>query len=246
MNLWVYPLVIIWTLVGSLIAFPALLIWRIVTRWPIVKIMHQFIWIYGRVCILIFRPFLRLKCKDFRREYLPCPGIVVTNHNSFFDTYLFSMLPVFDVHICLRSWPFQMFWYSIFMRLAEYLDMEKSSWDEILADADQVVRNGRYLFIFPEGHRSRTGKPCRFYSGAFKLAIQLKVPILPLCVSGTQVLMPPSRWWVKPATIKMQLLEPVYPDKYSGEMAHKELCNHVRKQMIETIERMENKETSAN
>ena len=215
-------------------------------RWPIAKIMRLFIAIYARGCILIFRPFIQLKCKDMRREYLPNPGIIIMNHCSFFDTYLGSMLPIFDVHICLRSWPFRMFWYSTFMRLAEYLDMEKSSFDEILASAGQVVRNGRFLLIFPEGHRSRTGKPGRFYSGAFKLAVQLKVPILPLCVSGTHTLMPPSRWWVKPATIEMQLLEPVYPDKYSGEMAHKELCNDVCRQMTEVIERMEDKKTSAN
>jgi 1-acyl-sn-glycerol-3-phosphate acyltransferase len=168
------------------------------------------------------------------------------NHYSFFDTYLSSMLPVFDAHICLRSWPFRMFWYSIFMRLAEYLDLEKLSWEEILASAEGVVRNGRYLIIFPEEHRSRTGKPGRFHSGAFKLAIQLKVPILPLCISGTQTLLPPSRWWVKPARIEMQLLEPVFPDQYCGEKAHRELCKQVRKQMIEAIERMENKRTNAN
>ena len=246
MNLWVYPLLIVWTLSSSLIAFPALLAWRLVTGWPIAKIMHLFVWIYGRVCILIFRPFIRLKCRNLQREYLPCPGIIIMNHYSFFDTYLFSMLPVFDAHICLRSWPFRMFWYSIFMRLAEYLDLEKLSWEEILASAEGVVRNGRYLIIFPEEHRSRTGKPGRFHSGAFKLAIQLKVPILPLCISGTQTLLPPSRWWVKPARIEMQLLEPVFPDQYCGEKAHRELCKQVRKQMIETIERMENKRTNAN
>jgi 1-acyl-sn-glycerol-3-phosphate acyltransferase len=246
MNLWVYPLLIIWTLIGSLIAFPALLIWRFVMGWPIAKIMHLFIWIYARVCILIFRPFLRLKCKDLRLEYLPCPGIIVMNHYSFFDTYFFSMLPAFDAHICLRSWPFRMFWYSNFMRLAEYIDLEKLSWEEILASAEGVIRNGLYLIIFPEGHRSRTEKPGRFHSGAFKLAIQLKVPILPLCISGTKTLLPPSRWWVQPATIEMQLLKPVFPDQYCGERSHIELRKQVRKQMIEVIERIENKKTNAN
>ena len=201
MNVWVDPFLIIWTLIGSLIAFPALLAWRLVTGWPVAKIMHLFIWIYGRGCMLIFRPFLRLKCKNLRQEFLTRPGIVVMNHYSFLDTYLLCMLPAFDAHISLRSWPFQMFWYSIFMRMAEYLDLEKLSWEQILASAEGVTRKGRFLIVFPEGHRSRTGKPGRFHSGAFKLAIQLKVPILPLCIWGTQTLLPPGRWWVKPARI---------------------------------------------
>jgi len=240
-NLWVYPLLLVWTFIGSLIAFPALFVWRLATGWPIAKILHLFVWIYGRGCIMIFRPFIRLERKDLRREYLPCPGIVVMNHCSFFDTYMLCMLPEFDAHICLRSWPFKMFWYSLFMRMAEYLDMESSSWEEILTEAERVTRSGRYLVLFPEGHRSRTGKPGRFHSGAFKLAVRLKVPILPLCITGTQTLLPPKRWWIKPARIRMQLLKPVFPDPYHGETAHVEMRRHVRKQMIDAIEHMENK-----
>lgn len=240
-NLFIYPLLVAWTLFGSLITMPLFFLWRLFTGWPTAKIMHLFVWIYGRICILIFRPFIRLECKNLRREYLPRPGIVVMNHNSFLDTYMLCMLPAFDAHICLRSWPFKMLWYSHFMRMAEYFDLESASWEEILANVEQVVRNGSYLVIFPEGHRSRTGKPRRFYSGAFKLAVQFKVPILPLCITGTQTLLPPKRWWIKPARIKMQLLKPVLPDSYQGETAHIEMRKDVRKQMIETIEQMENK-----
>ncbi|MCK4824364.1 1-acyl-sn-glycerol-3-phosphate acyltransferase [bacterium] len=161
------------------------------------------------------------------------------NHNSFFDTYMLCMLPCFDAHICLRAWPFKMFWYSLFMRMAEYLDLESSSWEEIQVGAERAFRNGSYLIIFPEGHRSRTGKPGRFHSGAFKLAVQLKVPILPLCVVGTQTLLPPKRWWVKPARIKMQLLDPVLSDAYHGETAHIEMRKYVQKKMIDTIEQLE-------
>lgn len=239
MNLWVYPLLIIWTLIGSLIALPALLVWQLVTGWPRAKIMHLFVWIYGRGCILIFRPFIRLECKDLRLENLPQPGIVIMNHNSFFDTYMLCMLPCFDAHICLRSWPFKLFWYSFFMRIAEYFDLEGLSWEEILIGVERAIRAGRYLVIFPEGHRSRTGKVGRFRSGAFKLAVQFKVPIVPLCTTGTRTLLPPQRWWTKPARIKMQLLEPVLSDAYHGETAHIEMRKHVQKKMIDAIEQME-------
>ena len=239
MNLWVYPLLLAWTLIGSLIALPASLVWRLATGWPTAKIMHLFVWIYGRGCILIMRPFIRLEYKGLQREYLPCPGILVVNHCSFFDTYMLCMLPVFDAHICLRSWPFRMFWYSIFMRLAEYLDLERSSWEQTLTDVARVTQSDRYLVMFPEGHRSRTGKPMRFYSGAFKLAVQLKVPILPLCITGTQTLLPPKRWWLRPARIQLQLLKPVFPDSYHGQVAHIQMRQDVYRQMIDAIQQME-------
>ena len=240
MNIWVYPLLVIWTVIASVIAFPALVLWRLLTRWPSVKIMRLFVWIYGRVCLLIFRPFTGFQYHEVRRELMPNPGIIVMNHLSFFDTYMLSFLPVFDVNICLRSWPFRMFWYSFFMRIAEYLDMEGSSWEEIVTAAEKVKQKEHYMIIFPEGHRSRTGNPRRFYSGAFKLATQLNLPILPLCVTGTDKFQPPGRWWLRPAQIKLRLLPPVFPEAYSGERPHVDMRKDVHQKMVSAIEQMEN------
>jgi 1-acyl-sn-glycerol-3-phosphate acyltransferase len=239
MNLWVYPLLILWTLTGSIICLPALGLCRLATGWSTAKIMHWFIWIYGRVCVLIFRPFIRIQSRDLRKELLPGPGIIIINHYSFFDTYILCLLPVFDAHICLRSWPFRMFWYSFFMRIAQYYDFESLPWAEIRQKVEPIKQMGRYLVIFPEGHRSRTGKTRRFYSGAFKLAVEFNLPILPLCIWGTQTLLPPGRWWVKPADIKLQLLPPVYPDAFTGERAHADMRKYVHQQMVKTIEHME-------
>ena len=240
MNIWVYSLLIGWTVIASVIAFPALVLWRLLTQWSFAKIMRLLVWIYGRGCIFVFRPFTRFQCCHLSRERMPSPGIIVMNHLSFFDTYLLCLLPEFDINICLRSWPFRMVWYSFFMRIADYLDMESSSWEAIVIAAEKVKRKKHYMIIFPEGHRSRTGKPRRFYSGAFKLATQLNLPILPLCVTGMHALQPPGRWWLKPAQIKLKLLPPVYPDTYSGERAHVDMRKDVRRQMVDAIEQMGN------
>ncbi len=240
MNIWVYSLLIGWTVIASIIAFPALGLWRLLTRWPFAKIMRLFVWIYGRVCILIFRPFVSFQHHEVRRERMPNPGIIVMNHLSFFDTYLLCLLPAFDINICLRSWSFRMLWYSFFMRIADYLDMEGSSWEEIVIATEKVKQKKHYMIIFPEGHRSRTGKLRRFYSGAFKLAMELDLPILPLCVTGTHELQPPDRWWLKPTRIKLKLLPPVYPEAYSGERAHVDMRKDVHRQMVDAIEHMEN------
>jgi 1-acyl-sn-glycerol-3-phosphate acyltransferase len=239
MNLWVYPLVALWTLIGSLIAFPVMLVLSVITGWSFARITHLFIWIYGRVCLLIFRPFTSLDVKDMSGEKFSGPAVIVLNHYSFFDTYLISSIPVSDVYICLRSWPFKMIWYSFVMKLAQYIDLESLPWEQILSEAKRVTAKGGYLVVFPEGHRSRTGETGRYHSGAFKLSTELDIPVLPMCVSGTQKLLPPTRWWFKPAHMQIQLLDPVYPDGYSGEKAHMALRKDVRKLMVDAIEEME-------
>lgn len=246
MNLWGYSLLIVWTLLGSILAFPGFIIWRLLFQWPFSKIMRHFVWIYGRGSVYIFRPFISIKHNNWHREMLPCPGIVVINHCSFFDTYLLGMLPAYDGHICIKSWPFKMFWYTFFMRLAGYFDWERSDWEEILAGSKQVINNGRYLVVFPEGHRSKSGKLGRFHFGAFKLSILLNVPIIPLCIVGTHTLLPPGRLWFRPAGIQMRLLPPVYPNEGVTEGTHRNFCKQVRKQMDDVIEKMNNNVEIAN
>lgn len=239
MNLWVYLILFLWTVIGSLISLPAWIVFRTTLRWRTPKIMHYFVWIYGKICMLIFQPFVQFRKRHLLPHRLPASGIIIMNHYSFFDTFMLGALPVFDGYLCLRSWPFKMFWYYLFIRAAGYIDIERSSWDTIVAYAKKRIEEKSYIMIFPEGHRSRTGNLGRFYSGAFKLSVELKIPILPLCISGTQTLLPPGRFWLKPATVVMEQLEPVYSDAFMKEDGHIEMRKYVKQKMAETVSRLE-------
>jgi 1-acyl-sn-glycerol-3-phosphate acyltransferase len=221
MNLWVYTLIILWTLIGSLVSFPLLLFRQLFSKWSLAKNTRLFVWIYAKICVLIVRPFIRLEIEGVDRERLPSYGIFVINHYSFFDTYLLSMLPVFDLCVWAKAWPFKMVWYSFYMRLSEYIDVESLSWEDILVKAKKAATKGCFVV------------------GAFKLAVQTGTPICPICITGTQDLLRPGQLWFRPATIKMRLLDPVSPEQFSGERPHAEMCNHVRNQIIETLERIE-------
>ena len=239
MNLWCWLLLASWTVLGALISIPLLPLFKLCLGWQFVRVMHLFVWLYGRVCMLIISPFVRFQIRGMSKASMPSPGIIIMNHYSFLDTFLLCFMPVFDVYICLRSWPFKMVWYSFFMKLAQYLDLESLPWEEILAKVTKIKDNGKYIMIFPEGHRSRTGEICRYYSGAFRLAVELDIPIVPICLSGTYQLLPYHRWWLKPATVKMTMIDPVYPDKYSGETAHLDMKKDVLKLMKDCVKEME-------
>lgn len=238
MNLWVYSLTILLTLIGMILPFLLFGLWFVVTWWPKQKIMHHLIWIYGRAWFLIIRPFITFQSDSFDQNDICFPCILVINHLSFLDTYFVSKLPFFDITITIRNWPFKMFWYALFMRIAGYLNLEQQTWEESLEAAKRELDAGRSILFFPEGHRSRDGQLGRFYSGAFKVATKTGVPLVPLCITGTDVLLPAGRRWLRPADIRMRMLSPVDPADFPGPLGHVELRKHVKAAMAASIEEM--------
>lgn len=241
MNLVMYPVIIFMTALG-IILFPVCFATvKIVARWDNGRVMRYLVWIYGKAWMIVMMPFVRFKRKGLKKGGIDLPCIVVVNHLSFFDTYCMALLPVSDVTFAVRSWPFKMlFWYRPFMRLAGYLDLEAIGWEGTLRECGRLFSKKGSVLFFPEGHRSADGQVKRFYSGPFKLAVETGVPILPLCITGTDMLLPRGRWWMKPATVCLSALNPVFPVEFAGDgdMAHINMRKHVRSMIMEHVENM--------
>ncbi len=126
-----------------------------------------------------------------------------------------NMLPVCDVCFAVRDWPFRIPVYNFFMGLAHYLNIEKFPWQKSLEVAEETLGRGGFVLFFPEGHRSRDKQLTRYYSGAFKLAVETNAPVIPVCITGTEMLLPPKRHYMKPARIRMKALDPVFPKAFS-------------------------------
>jgi len=240
MNSTVWPLMVVWTLISLALAPLAVVAGIYLFCWEKARVVRLLVWLYGRGWMLILRPFVRFTFVDFDKGYFLKPGIIVANHLSFFDTYCMAGLPCSNIVFAVRSWPFKMFWYSKIMRMARYLDVEGSDWEQTVAAGKRVVEEKAALVFWPEGHRSRDGQLQRFYSGAFKLAVHCQVPVTPLCITGTEQLLPPGRHWLAPANIVMRALPPVDTADFSGPTAHVELRKMVKSQIAQALEEMRN------
>ena len=243
MNLWCYGLLLLWTLFGILV-FPFVFgLCLLFTRRSADRLVRWFIWLYGRGWLLLMSPFVQFRREQLEQIEIGKPYLFVINHLSFFDTYCMALLPVHDVTFAVRSWPFRMFWYSGFMRLARYLDVEGSSWDETLSNCQSTFAAGGTVLFFPEGHRSRDGQLQRFYSGGFKAAISTGVPLIPLCIDGTDQLLPPGRKYLRPCRISLRALEPIDTSYFSGADGHLRLRKLVKERMATALCDMRSEET---
>jgi putative phosphoserine phosphatase/1-acylglycerol-3-phosphate O-acyltransferase len=80
---------------------------------------------------------------------------------------------------------------------------------EALRPAVDALREGRSLVIAPEGTRSPTPRPGRFKKGAFHMAMQAGVPIVPVVFRNVLDALPRDAFVVRPATIEAVVLPPV-------------------------------------
>lgn len=210
LNVGIYAGSLLWTFAGILVS-PLAYTWYRLKGLPQQQAMRRLIWIYGYVWTRFLGLFIPV---ELPKQELPEPCVLVINHTSFFDTYLIGAQPIWDLCLSVRNWPYKIPFYKPFMLAADYVQTEAWDADQIISHATQAIKEGATVVFYPEGTRSATGKLGRFKSGAFKIAMEANVPVVPMCISGAHKLLPKGSRLLQFAPIKVSLLPAVYPDKY--------------------------------
>lgn len=86
--------------------------------------------------------------------------------------------------------------------------------EETIEKARATLKDGISLVVFPEGTRTYTGSPGRFKKGAFLLADELQLPVVPITISGSFEALPRSRGmvnFVEHHTLRLIIHRPIPP-----------------------------------
>ena len=144
---------------------------------------------------------------DARRPY-----VVVANHESFVDILLLACLP-WEMKWLSKAELFRLPVLGWEMQLAGDVPVKRGfgpSAIEAMARCRQLLEDHRVsVMIFPEGTRSKAGSMLPFKDGAFRLAIDAGVPILPLAVSGTRTALQKHDWRMGRSVAEVRVLPPV-------------------------------------
>jgi 1-acyl-sn-glycerol-3-phosphate acyltransferase len=141
-------------------------------------------------------------------------AMLVFNHSSYMDSLvLAAVLPGEPAIVAKRELSGQLIAGSLLRRLGipfvERYDVSAS-----LADAQALIalaNQGRILVFFPEGTFTRRAGLSGFYLGAFKVAAEANLPILPGIIHGTRSLLRGDQWFPRHAAISVEIGDPVMP-----------------------------------
>lgn len=100
-------------------------------------------------------------------------------------------------------------------------------------EAAELLQQGRSMIIFPEGTRSRGGPIGEFKSGAFKIALKTKVPVVPVCIEGSYQAMEAHGFRIHPAKVTVHILPPVQTEgltKEEGKLLGEHLHTLIQKE----------------
>ena len=154
----------------------------------------------------------KLRVEGLDRVDFSEPHVFVANHQSIIDVCaLFRALPVpvrFVIKQELAKVPF-IGWYA---RAMGMLFIERGHAREAaqrLHGVASIIRNGASLCAFPEGTRSRDDSVGAFKGGAFQVALQAGVAVVPIAIAGSGKVLPASGFRVRPGAIRVCIGEPI-------------------------------------
>jgi 1-acyl-sn-glycerol-3-phosphate acyltransferase len=146
------------------------------------------------------------RIRDPRRPY-----VAVANHESFADIFLISHLP-WEMKWLSKEAIFKIPLMGWMMRMAGDIAVrrgEARSRAGAIEECRDRLSKGVSVMIMPEGTRSATGELQPFRDGAFRLAVEMGCPILPIAVAGTRNAIPKGSWMVNRARAVAHVLPPI-------------------------------------
>ncbi len=87
---------------------------------------------------------------------------------------------------------------------------------QTMAAAERQLAKGMSVVVFPEGSRTRDGKVHAFRRGAFMLAVEFSLPVVPVTIDGSYSVMPRTAWLPRPGHIHLTIHEPIVASAVQG------------------------------
>lgn len=162
-------------------------------------------------------------------ENLPAPGetvVFASNHQSYFDIpVLLAYLD--DAHALLArkeigKVPLLRGWMDMLGCI--YVDREDGrAAMTALREADELLRSGNSLIVFPEGTRSKSDEVGEFKAGAVRMALKAKVNVVPVAIDGTYKALEGNDWKLQRCHVRLLIL-PAVPTQDLTRPQQKELA----------------------
>ncbi|WP_347216868.1 MMPL family transporter [Chryseobacterium sp.] len=160
--------------------------------------------------VLYSNPFVKKKVIKNPNEDFSKPAVIIANHTSFLDTLAIAMATHKIIYL-VNDWVYKS---PVFGKLVRALGFYPVS-QGIENGMDQLkekIAQGYSLVVFPEAERSYSNDVKRFHKGAFYLAEQFELDVLPLYIHGNSEVLPKGDFIIYDGSITVKVGERINKD----------------------------------
>lgn len=163
--------------------------------------------------VLYSNPFVKKKVIKNPSEDFSKPAVIIANHTSFLDTLAIAMTTHKIIYL-VNDWVYQS---PIFGKLVRALGFYPVSQgiENGMEKLKEKVEQGYSLVVFPEAERSYTNDIKRFHKGAFYLAEQFGLDILPIYIHGNSEVLPKGDFIIYDGSITVKVGSRISKDDMS-------------------------------
>ena len=219
----IFKSIIVWIIgfcyIGIL--FPlTFIIWLLVLPFDKERLVIHWILVYQAMILSKLVPIWKIDIEGREKAVRGTTYVIISNHQSIIDILLIDCLryrfkwisKIENINVPVLGW---------YLRMAGYITVNRGNEEsktEMLEKSIMCLKRGISVMIFPEGTRSSDKEIGFFKRGAFQLAIQADVPILPVLIDGTADILPKHGMiFGNGYHLRLRVLDPVHPHDFETD-----------------------------
>ena len=229
-----------------MVLFPlTFFIWFLVLPVDRERVIVHWLLVHQSFILVKLIPIWKIHVEGLEKAVKGTTFVIISNHQSILDILLLNCLrlkykwisKIENVKLPFLGW---------YLRMADYITVNRGndeSKTEMLDKSFGCLKRGISIMIFPEGTRSLNREIGFFKRGAFQLAVQANVPILPVLIDGTGGILPKHGLiFGSGHHITIKVLEPVQPSSFSTDNPD-ELATKLRSLMTNELNKIRRERT---
>lgn len=142
--------------------------------------------------------------------------VFTANHQGAYDIFLVCGFLGVEIRWMLKRSLERIPFLGLACRHAGYIFVDKGNAGKMRATyrrAEEALKDGASVMVFPEGARTLDGKMKAFRRGAFTLADEMQLPVVPMTINGSFDVLPRQRdgRFIRRHTLSLTIHKPIYP-----------------------------------
>jgi len=199
------------------------------------RILSNYTWSVLHIMTNVRKRYLNKQVADFSK-----PAVYIANHSSFLDILITTSIHP-KVILLTNKWVWKSPIFGKVVKMAEYYPVADGA-ENSLVPLQGLINRGYSIVVFPEGTRSYTDKIHRFHKGAFFIAEQLGLDIVPIVLHGVHYSMQKGDFLLKNGNYSVNYYPPVKPDDTSLGKTYSERAKGFGRFFRTELERIKERE----